>query len=90
MEINELRELLNIINSEDEPVGIRVHLVKKNDDGTESLLLADVSDELADDLIEIFQETINRKFFNNDELNFSNISVALETNNSAFYYDIDV
>jgi hypothetical protein len=89
MELNELRELLNIVNSENEPIGIRVHLVKKNEDGTESLSLADVSQELSADLIKIFQETINRKFFNNDELNFSNISVALETNNSAFYYDID-
>lgn len=89
MELNELRELLNIVNSEDEPVGIRVHLVKKNEDGNESLVLADVSDELAEDLKDIFQETINRKFFNNEELSFSNISTALETNNSAFYYDID-
>lgn len=89
MELNELRELLNIVNSEDEPIGIRVHLVKKNEDGTESLVLADVSEELAEDLKDIFQETINRKFFNNDELSFSNISTALETNNSAFFYDID-
>ena len=89
MEINELRELLNIINSEDEPIGIRIHLVKKNEDKIEGLLLADVSQELSEDLKEIFQETINRKFFNNEELNFSNISTALETSNSAFYYDID-
>jgi len=89
MEINELRELLSIINSEDEPIGIRIHLVKKNEDDTESLLLADVSEELADDLKLVFQETINRKFFDNEELNFSNISTALETSNSAFYYDIN-
>ncbi len=89
MEINELRELLNIINSEDEPIGIRVHLVKKNDDETESLLIADISQELSEDLKDIFKETINRKFFDNEELNFSNISTALETSNAAFYYDID-
>lgn len=89
MELNELKELLNIVNSEKVPIGIRVHLVKKNYDNTESLLLADVSDELASDLKEIFQETINRKFFNNEELSFSNISTALETNNCAFFYDIE-
>lgn len=89
MEINELRELLGIINSEDEPIGISIHLVKKNDDDTESLLLADVSEELSEDLKQVFQETINRKFFDNEELNFSNISTALETSNSAFYYDLD-
>jgi hypothetical protein len=89
MELNELKEHLNIVNIEDEPIGIRVHLVKKNDDNTESLLLADVSDELATDLLAIFRDTINRKFFENEELSFSNISTALETNNSAFYYDID-
>ncbi|MDH5365697.1 MAG: DUF4868 domain-containing protein [Cyclobacteriaceae bacterium] len=89
MEINELRELLSIINSENEPVGIRVHLVKKNEDDSESTLLADVSQELSDDLKKIFKDTINRKFFENEELNFSNISTALETINSAFFYDID-
>lgn len=88
MEINELRKLLNIINSENEPIGIRIHLVKKDDNDTESLLLADVSEELADDLKLIFQETINRNFFDNEELNFSNISTALETSNTAYYYDI--
>lgn len=88
MGINELRELLGIINNKDEPIGIRIHLVKKNEDTTESLLLADVSEELAEDLKLVFQETINRKFFDNEELNFSNISTALETSNSAFYYDI--
>lgn len=89
MEINELRELLNIINNEDEPIGIRIHLVKKSEDNTERLLLADVSQELSENLKYIFQETINRKFFDNEELNFSNISTALETSNSAFYYDIE-
>jgi len=89
MELEELRELLNIINSEDEPVGIRVHLVLRNEDNTESILLADVSEELSNDLKQIFKETINRKFFENEELSFSNISTALETVNSVFYYDID-
>ena len=72
MELEELRELLNIINSEDEPVGIRVHLVLRNEDNTESILLADVSEELSNDLKQIFKETINRKFFENEELSFSN------------------
>ena len=31
IDLNELKELLSIVNSEDEPVGIRIHLVKKND-----------------------------------------------------------
>lgn len=89
MELEELRELLNIINTEDEPFGIRVHLVKKNEDNSESILLADTSRELSDDLKEIFSRTINTIFFNNDEFTLSNISTAIETTNSAFYYDIN-
>ena len=89
MDIKEFRRLLDIINSDDEPVGIRIHLVKKGNNDEEELLLADVSEELAEDLKTIFKETINRNFFENEDLNFSNISTALETTDSAFYYDID-
>lgn len=88
MELEELKELLNIINVDNEPVGVRVHLVVRNIENTNGILLADVSEELSNDLKRIFQETINRKFFENEELIFSNISTALETVNSAFYYDI--
>lgn len=89
MEINELRELLSVINSEEEPIGIRVHLIKKNENGIDTPLLADVSEELAEDLKEIFKKTINSKFFDNEELILSNISTAIETSNTVFFYDID-
>jgi len=89
MELEELKELLDVINNEEEPIGIMVHLVKKNEDNTESILLADVSDDLSEDLKEIFKTTINAKFFDNEEFVFSNISTAVETSNSAFYYDFD-
>ncbi len=88
MNLQELREALNIINDEVNPVGITVHLIKKNDDDTETILKADISFELANELKEIFRVTINSKFFNNEELVLRNISSSIETINSIFYYDL--
>ena len=90
MEIQELKELLEVINSVDEPIGIRVHLVKKDEDAIEEeILQADVSEVLSEELKTMFTETINQRFFNDEELILSNISDANELINSAFYYDID-
>lgn len=88
MNLQELREALNIINDQVNPVGITVHLIKKNDDDTETILRADISVELANELKEIFRVTINSKFFNNEELVLRNISSSIETVNSIFYYDL--
>lgn len=89
MEINEFKELLAIIESDSEPIGVNVHLVKKNEDGSENILLADITDELSNDLQVIFKERITQKFTENEDLSLSNISTALETENTIFFYDID-
>jgi hypothetical protein len=89
MNLQELREQLNIINDEVNPIGITVHLIKKNDDETETILKADISVELATELKEIFRATINNKFFDNQELVMREISSSIETVNSIFYYDLE-
>jgi hypothetical protein len=89
MNLQELREQLNIINDEVNPIGIIVHLIKKNDDETETILKADISVELANELKEIFRVTINNKFFDNQELVLREISSSIETINSIFYYDLE-
>lgn len=89
MNLQELREQLNIINDEVNPIGIIVHLIKKNYDETETILKADISVELANELKEIFRATINNKFFDNQELVLREISSSIETVNSIFYYDLD-
>lgn len=89
MNLQELREQLDIINEEVIPIGITVHLIKKNEDETETILKADISVELANELKEIFKITINSKFFNNEELVLRNISSSIETVNSIFYYDLE-
>lgn len=89
MNLQELRVQLNIINDEVNPIGITVHLIKKNDDETETILKADISVELATELKEIFRITINNKFFNNEELVLRDISSSIETTNSIFYYDLE-
>lgn len=89
MNLQELREQLNIINDEVNPIGITVHLIKKNDDETETILIADISVELATELKEIFRATINNKFFDNQELVLREISSSIETVNSIFYYDLE-
>ncbi|MTH14151.1 anti-phage protein KwaB [Flavobacterium sp. LC2016-01] len=89
MNLEELREQLDIINDDVNPIGINVHLIKKNDDETETILKADISIELANELKEIFRTTINNKFFNNEELVLREISSSIETVNSIFYYDLE-
>ena len=89
MNLQELREQLNIINDEVNPIGITVHLIKKNDDETETILQADISVELANELKDIFKATINNQFFNNEELVLREISSSIETVNSIFYYDLE-
>jgi len=89
MELQELKNKLNIINDEVNPIGITVHLVKKNEGSTESILDADISEDLALDLKNIFINEINEKIINNEELDLKNISSTHETLNSIFLYDLN-
>lgn len=89
MNLEELKQKLSIVNNDTEPQGIRIHLVLRSDNGVESVSLADVSDELSNDLKEMFTETINQRFFCDEEFSLTNISDANELLNSAFYYDIN-
>lgn len=89
MELQELKAKLNIVNDESNPIGITLQLVKKNDDSTESILDADISTDLASDLLTVFKDAINEKIINNIELDLKNISSTNETINSLFLYDLD-
>lgn len=89
MDLQDLRDKLNIINDEVNPVGITVHLVKKNEDSTESILDADISNDLASELKTVFKEAINDRIINNEELDLKNISSTHETVNSIFLYDLE-
>lgn len=89
MELQDLKDKLNIVNDETTPIGITVHLVKKNNNGTESILDADISVDLAEELKNIFTDAINEKIIDNAELDLKNISSTNETINSIFLYDLD-
>lgn len=89
MEIQELKEKLSIVNDAINPIGINIHLVKKVEDGTEAILDADISPELANELKEIFSVAINEKILNNEEIELKDISTAQETINSLFFYDLE-
>lgn len=89
MELQELKEKLNLVNDEQNPIGITVHLVKKNEDNSESILDADISEGLASELKTVFKDAINERILNNDELDLKNISETNETINSIFLYDLD-
>ncbi len=96
MTLEELRELLAIINS-DEPVGIRVHVIERTEEENqqgeieeiENIREANISQELAQELQEDFVNNINARFFNDEEFQVSNISEAHEMSNSVYYYDLD-
>lgn len=89
MELQDLKDKLNIVNDENNPIGITIHLVKKNEDSTESILDADISADLAVELKYVFKEAINEKILNNEELDLKNISSTYETVNSIFLYDLE-
>ena len=89
MELQDLKDKMNIINDEANPIGITVHLVKKNEDSTESILDADISTDLATELKSVFKDAINEKIINNEELDLKNISSTHETINSIFLYDLE-
>lgn len=89
MELQDLKDKLNIVNDENNPIGITIHLVKKNEDSTESILDADISTDLAVELKYVFKEAINEKILNNEELDLKNISSTYETVNSIFLYDLE-
>ena len=89
MELQDLKDKLNIVNDEANPIGITVHLVKKNEDSTESILDADISTDLATELKSVFKDAINEKIINNEELDLKNISSTHETINSIFLYDLE-
>ncbi|WP_288462550.1 anti-phage protein KwaB [uncultured Chryseobacterium sp.] len=89
MELQDLKDKLNIVNDENNPIGITIHLVKKNEDSTESILDADISTDLAVELKYVFKEAINEKILNNEELDLKNISSTYETFNSIFLYDLE-
>ncbi len=89
MELQDLKDKLSIINDEENPIGITVHLVKKNKDYTESILDADISTDLAAELKSVFKDAINDKIINNQELDLKNISSTHETVNSIFLYDLE-
>lgn len=89
MELQDLKDKLNIVNDEANPIGITVHLVKKNEDSAESILDADISTDLATELKSVFKDAINEKIINNEELDLKNISSTHETINSIFLYDLE-
>lgn len=90
MNLEELRNKLNIVNEQENLIGITIHLIKKDDnDSEETILSADISQELASELKEIFKRSINNKIINNSELDIKNISATNETVNSLFLYDFD-
>lgn len=89
MEIQELKEKLNLVNDAVNAIGVNIHLVKKENDGTEVILDADISQELAGELKDIFTAAINEKILNNEEIELKDISKAQETINSLFFYDLE-
>lgn len=89
MELQELKEKLNLVNDEQNPIGITVHLIKKNEDDTETILYADISTDLASELNAVFKDAINERILNNEDLDLKNISATNETVNSIFLYDLE-
>lgn len=89
MELQELKEKLNLVNDEQNPIGITVHLIKKNEDDSETILDADISTDLASELNTVFKDAINERILNNEDLDLKNISATNETVNSVFLYDLE-
>lgn len=85
MNIEDLKNRLNIINNNIASVGITIHIVRKEDN---SILNADISEDLANEIKLTFITSIKEKILDNEEVILRNISSAYETTNSIFLYDI--
>jgi hypothetical protein len=84
MNLQEFRTALGIIDDALAPVGAVLHLLQKNGD----IRKADMTDELQTELKEVFYGSIKRKYINDGEFRVENLSTALETLNTAFFYDL--
>jgi hypothetical protein len=84
----ELNEYINATLDNENPIGLSLHVVLKEND-EEIIREADISNEVEEQLLEQFSQALNSKYINNEGLNYSNISQGEDLKNSAFYYDID-
>jgi hypothetical protein len=83
----ELNANIDFLFNDQAPIGIKLFFIVEPD-GTEQVRLADISNEAATDLRNLFLEGLRRKLVNNPELDYGPISEAAETNNAAYFYDL--
>ena len=81
----QLLESLSFLDQIQEPIGVELYFILKND----VIRYANTSEEVNKDLKKQFIDYIKEKFSNelNPDLNFENISEASEHKNTVYLYD---
>jgi hypothetical protein len=70
------------------PIGIKLYIVLESE-GNTLIRFADISNDVATDLLAQFQGYIENKFQNNPELNYAPITEADDSTNSVYHYNIN-
>ncbi len=84
----ELNQNIAFLFSNSNPIGIKVFFVL-DENGENVIRFADISPQVAIDLIQQFIGYIEQRIANNAELNFCSITDADDSGNSAYHYNLE-
>lgn len=88
MTLQELREKLAFLYSNDAPISLSLYFILDTEDGIE-LKFANVEQAVTDSLLSQFKDYINAKIILNETLNFRNLTDADDRKNSIYLYDLN-
>jgi len=85
---DELIASLNFLFDPEESIGLIMYMIVDSPDGPVEKM-ANIEDDVKDQLLEQFLGYIQSKFINNQELYFANISEGQNRKNAVYYYDLE-
>ncbi len=84
----ELLEKLQFLFDPEVEIGLSMYIIVNTINGHEKRR-ADITDEVIQELMSQFKEYIRSKFITNHDLIFSDLTIADDRKNSAFFYDLE-
>ncbi|MCB9341276.1 MAG: DUF4868 domain-containing protein [Lewinellaceae bacterium] len=88
MDKQQLLQKLAFLSNADQEIGLVMFLIVQTDNGLEKRK-AQIADDVRTELKEQFIGYIERKFIENQELHFTNVTDADNRKNVAYFYDLD-
>jgi len=84
----ELINLLEVVQQEEGPTGITVHLISNSENDELVIEQTDATDQLNEDLKDLFSNTIKNRYLNNPNFVLSDITQATD-DAGTYFYDLD-